>query len=170
MVSLADAVKDHLVDNLNYREFARFAQKWFMENTNVEFAEFEEDDRAWKGLVRDIQNALGSNHTIEAFIQELKMRSKEPPRRTGEVLLTTIHGAKGNEFEHVYVIGLAGHVLPSFHSKKEGDRSPQMEKERRNCFVATTRTKKFLTLSFAKKYFNWQKQPSRFLREMELVD
>ncbi len=170
VANLADAVKGHLVENLDYREFARFTQKWFMENTNVDFAEFEEDNRAWNGLVRDIQSALGRNHTIEAFIQELKMRSKEPPRRTGEVLLTTIHGAKGNEFEHVYVIGLAEDVLPSFHSKKEGDSSPQMEEERRNCFVAITRTKKYFTLSFAQKYFNWQKQPSRFLREMELVD
>ena len=170
VASLADAVKDHLVESLDYREFARLAQKWFKKNTNVDFAEFEEDNRAWSGLVRDIQSALGRNHTIEAFIQELKMRSKEPPRRAGEVLLTTIHGAKGNEFEDVYVIGMAEDVLPSFHSKKEGDSSPQMEEERRNCFVAITRTKKFLTLSFAHKYFNWPKQPSRFLREMDLVE
>ena len=81
----------------------------------------------------------------------------------------TIHGAKGREFEQVYVIGLAEDVMPSFQSRQKGDRSPEMEEERRNCFVAITRTKECLVLSRAESYGGWRKPPSRFLVEMEPV-
>jgi DNA helicase II / ATP-dependent DNA helicase PcrA len=48
--------------------------------------------------------------------------------------------------------------------------TPEMEEERRNCFVAITRTKECLVLSRAEKYRNWPKAPSRFLVEMGLVE
>lgn len=44
-----------------------------------------------------------------------------------------------------------------------------MEEERRNCFVAITRTKEGLVLSRAEQYRGWKKQPSRFLIEMGLA-
>jgi DNA helicase-2/ATP-dependent DNA helicase PcrA len=81
----------------------------------------------------------------------------------------TIHGAKGREFDRVYVIGLAEDIMPSFQSKKKGDTSAEMEEERRNCFVAITRTKECLVLSRARHYRGWPKEPSRFLIEMALV-
>jgi len=53
--------------------------------------------------------------------------------------------------------------------KQKGDKSPELEEERRNCFVAITRTIRTLTLSYAERYRGWQKQPSRFLYEMGLL-
>ena len=97
------------------------------------------------------------------------MHSKETPIPLGTVTLMTIHGAKGKEFDHVYLVGLVEDELPSFQSKKKGDESPEMEEERRNCFVAITRTIKTLTLSYAKEYRGYFKEPSRFLEEMELI-
>ena len=81
----------------------------------------------------------------------------------------TIHGAKGKEFEYVYLIGLVEDELPSFQSKQKGGDSPEMEEERRNCFVAITRTIETLTLSYAERYRGWLKEPSRFLFEMGLL-
>jgi DNA helicase-2/ATP-dependent DNA helicase PcrA len=78
----------------------------------------------------------------------------------------TIHGAKGMEFDFVYVIGLAEDIMPSFQSLQKGDASPEMEEERRNCFVAITRAKECLILSHAAQYRGWRKKPSRFLVEM----
>jgi len=78
----------------------------------------------------------------------------------------TIHSAKGREFDFVFLIGLAEDMLPSFQSIQKGDKSPEMEEERRNCFVAITRTKECLVLSRAKRYRGYLKQPSRFLKEM----
>jgi DNA helicase-2/ATP-dependent DNA helicase PcrA len=82
----------------------------------------------------------------------------------------TIHGAKGKEFDHVYLIGMVEDELPSFQSRKKGDQSPEMEEERRNCFVAITRAIKTLTLSHAETYRGWPKKPSRFLFEMKLLN
>ncbi len=130
---------------------------------------FDEERDVWDGLVREIGNTLGDDLSLEAFLQELQMRSKEPTAGPDVVSLYTIHASKGKEFDHVYLIGLAEDELPSFQSKKKGDKSPEMEEERRNCFVAITRASKTLTLSHANKYNGWPKTPSRFLYEMGLI-
>lgn len=125
---------------------------------------------AWRDLSRDIASHIGASAPLEQFLQELQLRSKEPAPKPHSVTLMTIHGAKGREFERVYVIGLAEDIMPSFQSRQKGDGSPEMEEERRNCFVAITRTKECLVLSRAKSYRGWRKAPSRFLVEMGLVD
>lgn len=81
----------------------------------------------------------------------------------------TVHGAKGREFDFVYVIGLAEDTMPSYQSRQKGDSSPEKEEERRNCFVAITRAKESLILSRANSYRGYPKQPSRFLVEMGFV-
>ena len=80
--------------------------------------------------------------------------------------LTTIHGAKGLEFDTVYLIGLAEEVLPAWHSVRKGNGSAALEEERRGCFVAIIRTKRRLILSWAHRYRGYPKRPSRFLQEM----
>lgn len=60
--------------------------------------------------------------------------------------------------------------LPSWSAIKKGDESQQMQEERRNCFVAITRTQKVLTLTYSDEVFGWRKEPSRFLCEMGLSD
>lgn len=128
--------------------------------------DLSEDLGAWNELTRIIGRSIGRDAPLEAFLQELAIRSKEPPIDSQTVTLMTIHGAKGKEFEHVYVAGLAEDVLPSFHSLKAGENSAEMEEERRNCFVAITRAKEWLCLSYADSYNGWPKKPSRFLTEM----
>lgn len=128
-----------------------------------------EDIAAWKDLRREINHSAGRNCGLDQFLQELGLRSKEPPPKPGSVSLMTIHASKGREFDYVYVIGFAEDVLPSFQSRKKGDDSAEMEEERRNCFVAITRAKEALTLSFADTYRGYKKAPSRFLVEMELL-
>jgi DNA helicase-2/ATP-dependent DNA helicase PcrA len=130
------------------------------------FALYAEEREVWCELVREIIGVLGSDPSLEAFLQELQMRSKESLPGRNVVRLFTIHASKGKEFEHVYLVGLVEDELPSFQSIKRGDKSPEMEEERRNCFVAITRTSKTLTLSYAHKYRGWPKTPSRFLSEM----
>ena len=98
------------------------------------------------------------------------MRSKEPVPERGAVSLATIHGAKGLEFDTVYLTGLAEEVLPSWHSLKPGSDHALLEEERRSCFVAITRTNKHLILSRAHRYYGFRKRPSRFLGEMGLLN
>ncbi len=133
---------------------------------NSETWDFADDLSAWNDLTKEIRHALGHDPSLHEFVQELGMRSKEPPIKDSTVSLMTIHGAKGKEFEYVYLAGMAEEVLPSFQSIRAGVSSLEMEEERRNCFVAITRTKECLTLSWADKYRGYGKKPSRFLHEM----
>ena len=134
-----------------------------------EESDLAEDLSAWQEISRDIARHLGRNIPIDQFLQELQLRSKEPSPRPGTVTLMTIHGAKGKEFDIVYVIGLAEDIMPSYQSRQKGNASPEMEEERRNCFVAITRAKECLILSRAEHYRGWEKQPSRFLVEMGFI-
>jgi len=103
------------------------------------------------------------------FLQELALASKSPEAPHSAVRCLTVHASKGMEFAHVYLIGMAEDQLPSFQAKKAGDESREMQEERRNCFVAITRTMETLTLTCARRYNGWRKAPSRFLVEMSLL-
>lgn len=128
-----------------------------------------EDLVAWREISSDIRRHFGSSITTDEFLQQLQLRSKAPSPQAHTVTLMTVHGSKGREFDFVYLIGLAEDILPSFQSRQKGDNSPEMEEERRNCFVAITRTKESLILSRANSYRGWSKPPSRFLVEMGLA-
>lgn len=134
------------------------------------FEGYQEEHTVWDQLVAEITRSLGDDLTLEAFLQELEMHSKESSPGPDTIVLMTIHGAKGREFDHVYLIGLVEDEIPSFQSKKKGDQSPELEEERRSCFVAITRTIETLTLSYAETYRGWGKMPSRFLFEMGILE
>ena len=131
--------------------------------------DLKDDLSAWRRLWGEIISAVGPT-SLDRFLQELELRSKEPVSTPGAVSLATIHGAKGLEFDTVYLIGMAEEVLPSWHSVMQSNGSAALEDERRNCFVAITRTKKRLILSRARQYKGWLKRPSRFLAEMGLLN
>ena len=127
--------------------------------------DLKDDLSAWRRMEREIKHSKGSL-SLDRFLQELELRPKEPMPVPGTVSLATIHGAKGQEFDTVYLIGLANEILPSWQSLKKGEGSAALEEERRACFVAITRTRRRLVLSRARKYNGWAKGPSRFLEEM----
>jgi DNA helicase-2/ATP-dependent DNA helicase PcrA len=181
VMEVIDQTSRYLGEGRDFKTFSRFALDWFNKLVQAKwqidgdpaievFARYEEERSVWEDLMREITSSLGDTITLEAFLQELQMHSKEPSTDPNTVVLMTIHGAKGKEFDHVYLIGLVDDELPSFQSKQKGDDSPEMEEERRNCFVAITRTIKTLTLSYAEKYRGWPKKPSRFLFEMRLLN
>lgn len=174
-------MSQYLGEGRDFITFSKLALAWFNDllqhqqqiehdPTMEVYARYQEERQVWENLTREILESLGIEITLASFLQELQMRSKEPPIKPNTVVLMTIHGAKGKEFQHVYLIGLVDDELPSFQSKQKGNNSPEMEEERRNCFVAITRTIKSLTLSYSEKYRGWIKEPSRFLFEMGLLD
>ena len=131
--------------------------------------DLSEDMAAWREITHNIGRLYGRNIPLNQFLQQLQLRSKEPSPDPESVTLMTIHAAKGLQFDIVYVIGLAEEIMPSYQSLKKGDHSPEMEEERRNCFVAITRAKERLVLSRAGLYSGYTKEPSRFLVEMGLA-
>ena len=170
---LIGALRDNLVDRLQYVEFANAVFDWYRDNARRRAGDEAKEDAAeefaiWKDLTRKISQAVGNAPPLSRFMQEMDLRPKVVPPGRDAVQCLTIHAAKGREFRHVYVIGLAEDQLPSFRATKSGANPRLLEEERRNCFVAITRTQATLTLTYADSYFGWPKQPSRFLREMGL--
>ncbi len=128
-----------------------------------------EEVATWRDLHDAILREGGRDTTLHQYLQLLALESKAavPPPRA--VRLLTIHGAKGLEFEHVFLVGMSEDTCPSFQAVKAGPSSREMEEERRNCFVAITRVQGTLYLSRARRYHpTYQKAPSRFLAEMGL--
>lgn len=166
----------NLVEGKSFINFVDDAFKWAeaqideidnAANKEQVFQNYEIEKKVWI----DFQRHLGYNYNLDeillsTYIQEFSMVSKEEEPRADAVQFLTIHASKGKEFDHVILMGMANDELPSFQSLKRGLQSSEMEEERRNCFVAITRAKKVLYLTYAKNYFGWRKDKSIFLDEM----
>ena len=85
-----------------------------------------------------------------------------------KVTLMTVHAAKGLEFEAVLVVGLEEELFPSQMSM---DSPRQIEEERRLFYVAMTRAKQHLILTYAKRRMKYgitsDCEPSRFLKDID---
>ncbi len=82
------------------------------------------------------------------YLEEL-LKSGKKGKKIDRVHLLTIHGAKGLEFKHVYLIGMRDDVIPGQRVIDEGS-IEGIEEERRVCFVGITRSKETLTLTLSK--------------------
>ena len=133
-------------------------------------SEYQSEKKVWNDIYQQIRNNYDADIALSTFLQEFSMVSKDSEPKDTDIQCLTVHASKGKEFEYVFVIGMVEDELPSFQSIKKGDASTEMEEERRNCFVAITRTKKKLYLSYAQSYYGWRKYASRFLREMQLIE
>jgi DNA helicase-2/ATP-dependent DNA helicase PcrA len=76
----------------------------------------------------------------------------------------TMHGAKGLEFSHVFMIGVNEFHIPSARAVSE----KQLEEERRLFYVALTRAKKEVTICYAKERNGKPATASRFLKEIKI--
>ncbi len=133
-------------------------------NAIKDFSEREETEAA------DIQNT--DIRTLEQFIQDIALLTdadtEDKKKETNRVSLMTIHAAKGLEFPFVYVTGLEENLFPSIQSLNSRF---DLEEERRLFYVAITRAKENLTLSYAENRYRWGNltlcEPSRFIDEIE---
>lgn len=86
------------------------------------------------------------------------------------VNLMTVHASKGLEFEYVFLVGLEEDLFPSSRSLEVEDPACGIEEERRLFYVAITRAKIDLTLSYTSQRFQYGQliynRPSVFLQEM----
>ena len=87
---------------------------------------------------------------------------------SNKIALMTVHSSKGLEFPYVFVAGMEENIFPSggFMAAES-----EIEEERRLCYVAMTRAKKVLQISFAQTRTRNGKHesnsPSRFVREID---
>ena len=101
---------------------------------------------------------------LERLLAVLSEEMQRNTRRTQEqrpkgVLLTTMHGAKGLEFDTVFLPSLMEGIIPH----KKAAEASEIEEERRLFYVGMTRAKRCLILSASKSRYGADSQISQFL-------
>lgn len=120
---------------------------------------------AWEAraaLLRLAEDAPAGT-TLRGFTDDLLARAKdqhEPSMRT--VTLATLHAAKGLEWEHVHLAGLAEGLLPISYATTFA----AVDEERRLAYVGVTRAARTLSLTWARASGHRERQRSRFLQEI----
>ncbi len=145
------------------------------------------NDKSTEGLARyeNVQELLNSikewtespsnddgelgDKSLGSYLQQITLITDADNSTENEdtVKLMTVHAAKGLEFDCVFVVGLEETLFPSGMSINTRE---ELEEERRLFYVAVTRAKKHLWLSYANSRYRFgqlvQNDPSRFIDEM----
>ncbi len=107
---------------------------------------------------------------LEAFLADISLFTDQDSEEENSdyVTLMTIHSAKGLEFGSVFLVGMEENIFPSSMAMES---KADLEEERRLFYVAVTRAKQRLTLTFARSRYRYGEtqfnEPSRFLHEVD---
>ena len=120
--------------------------------------------------LKELVRALADFETLAGFLDHVALVMENEERGdTDKVSLMTLHGAKGLEFDTVFLPGWEEGVFPNQRSMDESG-NKGLEEERRLAYVGLTRARKRAIVSHAANrriYANWQTSiPSRFLEEL----
>jgi len=129
------------------------------------------------GGLLDILSSIAQNElTIVDFANRLtyleeQMKSSYKNKHSNAVTLSTIHSAKGLEWDQVYLIDLVEGIIPERETIKaeQGGQKELLEEERRLFYVGMTRAKRQLTLCSMNFYHQKRVKASRFVQEVALV-
>ena len=144
------------------------------------------EDKTVEGLnryenVQELLNAIKEfvedpekeDKSLNAFLQDVALLSavdNDKDDDNEKVTLMTIHMAKGLEFQHVYIVGLEEDLFPSQMMLSS---RADLEEERRLFYVAITRAKGKLFLTYALSRYRFGRlkncEPSRFIEEIDPV-
>ena len=169
-------------------DFLTRLDRWRVEKTqlpHVEFAEFVLDDSGYTAMwrndkspdapgklenLKELVAAMDEFENLEGFLEHVGLVMENEDSGAGDkVNLMTLHGAKGLEFDTVFLPGWEEGVFPNQRSLDEGG-ATALEEERRLGHVGLTRARRRIRLSFAANrriYNQWQSSvPSRFIDEL----
>ncbi len=123
-----------------------------------------EDHEQRKQDVGALVGAATKYSTVQEFLEAFSLDSEVPGQHNScPLVLSTIHQAKGLEWDSVFIIGLADGLLPH-------ERAADMDEERRLFYVAASRARTRLVMSYSVSagnfYFNAVLPPSRFIVEL----
>jgi DNA helicase-2/ATP-dependent DNA helicase PcrA len=113
--------------------------------------------------------ARGESPSVDGFLERVSLNSDlDSMEAGGRATLMTIHSAKGLEFDVVLLTGMEEDMFPYKGMDMRGDE--ELDEERRLAYVALTRAKQTLVLTYAKmrQIFGTTRMgaPSRFLRDL----
>ncbi len=135
------------------------------------FDERDEEDAARVENINELLAVASDFETLQEFLESAALSESEVKqhRSNAKITLMTVHAAKGLEFADVFVVGLEEGLFPHSRAMFEGGKE-EIEEERRLMYVAMTRAKENLTLSWARSRLMYGGRhasiPSRFLSEI----
>ena len=120
-------------------------------------------------ILEEIEEAAKPFNTLKDWkesIEDFNKKQKEEFEKNKNtdrdaVVISTMHGCKGLEFEKVYIPEVVEGIIPY----KKAIRQSDIEEERRLFYVAITRAKKELMITYPKNLYGKDKDVSPFLRE-----
>ncbi len=132
----------------------------------------EPDDFSRLENIKELKSVAVSFPKLMEFLEQVALVESEysehekKTKGNSQLVLMTLHQAKGLEFDHVFIVGVEEGLLP--HSRSINDQF-QLEEERRLFYVGITRAKKTLYITNTKKRFIFGQQgystPSRFISD-----
>jgi DNA helicase II / ATP-dependent DNA helicase PcrA len=129
----------------------------------------EDDGKARVENINSLINAMQEYDDLNAFLEHVALVSDADTESTENVRLMTIHAAKGLEFPLVFLPGFEEGIFPHKRALDE-EGTKGLEEERRLAYVAITRAREELIISYAstrRMYGQFTPcMPSRFLREI----
>jgi DNA helicase-2/ATP-dependent DNA helicase PcrA len=142
-------------------------------NTPEERSRYENLEELLNGIKDFTDTAINENRsaTMVDYLESVSLitdldQDKNDDRN--KVTIMTMHSAKGLEFNNVYIAGVEEELFPSRMSFESPE---EMEEERRLFYVAITRARKRVFISYAQNRYRWGTptscQPSRFLRDID---
>ncbi len=124
-----------------------------------------------KSFTKEQGDILNKSIKISDFLEDVALATdfdNDTENTFDKVSLMTIHLAKGLEFPEVYIIGVEEDLFPSAMSLNSRQ---ELEEERRLFYVALTRAKERVCISYAKSRYRWGKlidsDKSRFIDEID---
>lgn len=144
-------------------EESSYIQMWKLEKS--------EDSRSRIDNLNELIRAVGDFESINQFMEHTSLAIDNDSLLENEdkVNLMTVHAAKGLEFDVVFLPGMEEGVFPHQKSLNDSDESA-IEEERRLAYVAITRARKKLIITYAESrrifYEYVTSVPSRFVQEI----
>lgn len=111
---------------------------------------------------KDFSSTLEWLSYIEEYTKALGGQKNRKAKEKDGICLMTMHGAKGLEFDTVFIIQSNEGVIPYKKAKLDAE----LEEERRMFYVAMTRAKRELIISYVKNKNGKEVSPSRFVSEL----
>lgn len=107
--------------------------------------------------LKTLQLHIGKTDSIEQFLEDIHLNVNMDDKIKDDdnedyLLLSTIHGAKGLEWEYVYLAGSSSDLIPSQRPELYTDELDNTEEERRLFYVGCSRAKKSLEITLSYDY------------------
>jgi len=164
---ILNTIKNHIdkekINNPNYKGLSEFYESFsfikkikkdidkarFILNYLEKLWIFKKDSNVESKII-DINNLLNylKDSSFDQFINDLYLNQDVETNHENVLYLTTIHGSKGLEWEYVYIIDVDSKNFPSIRPKYYLDELEDMDEERRLFYVAASRAKKYLNITY----------------------